>query len=330
MERRFWLAQPPSGGQAPLLTDEDRRHALRVLRLGRGDRCEGLDGAGAVWPLEIATASRDSLELRALGEPTRTPRPGSPGAAPWRAVWLSPPRASRLEACVERLTQLGAHEIGFLACTRTPPGAVEQAERRRAKLTRVAREALKQCGRVWEPELVQAKGLDELLAAPADGRTRIVLDPRAGSALGAWARETGLGREDGPREIAVHVGPEGGWSPEEARVLGESAAGRSSASRSAPRRLAPPASSEASAPASEPASKAQRRSKRARSSRAPRSEPPEKDAPKKRDLRRLAQRRSQPSKRTRRKSRPLSFLSASRGSAKERPRIVASRRGPLG
>ena len=226
MERRFWLDPASLAAGSPDLMEEDRRHALRVLRMRPGDLLEGIDGAGGVWRLEIASADRDSLALRVIEQVDPPPAPGSTPSAPHLSVWLSPARGARLEPCVERLTQLGASRIGFLECARTPPAGPGGARRRLAKLERVAREALMQCGRLWTPEVTENRPLEAVLEDldRPEPPVTLVLDAHVGPGLGSWARSSGWGSPAGPTRLELLVGPEGGWTAEEARLLREAGA----------------------------------------------------------------------------------------------------------
>ncbi len=216
-QRRFLLAP---AGATPRLLPADEDHARRVLRLAPGDLLEGLDRAGAAHPYRVRALSRSGLELEPAGEPRREPEPGAPGAPlPWFELWLSPPRPPRAEALVERLCQLGAARLRPLVLERTPPhGRGGRSER----LTRIADETLKQCGRLWPLELAEPLPLERALADPPPAAL-ILLDPRAPRTLGevlelldpphvraSWTRATPL---------ALIAGPEGGLSPAESSTL---------------------------------------------------------------------------------------------------------------
>jgi 16S rRNA (uracil1498-N3)-methyltransferase len=211
--RRFLLAIAPDAGR-PELRPEDAVHALRVLRLGAGDRILGLDGRGAAWPLAVRAVSAGRIELEPAGEPLREPRPGDAGARlPWIEVRVAWPRAGRPEAMLERLAQLGAMRIVAWVGERSGPHG-RHAGARVERLERVLAEACKQCGRLWLPELgAPLEGVAPLAAGVAGA----VLDPAAGDLLGDWARAE-LAR--GARRLCLAVGPEGGLSPAELAALG--------------------------------------------------------------------------------------------------------------
>lgn len=226
--RRFALTGPPERGHVRFAEGEVE-HAQRVLRLRPGDRLIGLDGSGGAWPLVVRRAEARVFEVEVDGEPVREPAPGEPGAAlPWIEVCVPFPRGERAEAMVDRLVQLGAAGIRPLLAERATPEARGEGSRRDERLRRTAREACKQAGRSWLPELHAAEGLAALLARPASLDLR--LDPRAASrALDVLASSPPSGTA--ARPIRLWIGPEGGFSPAEEAAL--------DAAGARPMRLAP-------------------------------------------------------------------------------------------
>ena len=205
--RRFFLARPPAEGRVELLPG-DREHALRVLRIGAGDRLIGLDGRGGVWPLAVRRVEGDRLELEPAGEARFEPAPGSEDAPlPWIEVALSFPKGNRVEEMLDRLTQLGAAAIAELRSERGGQRSDALAGARKVRADRILREACKQSGRAWLPELLTEPGTE-----PAE---RILLDPSAERSLSEWIRSVPR-----PRRISVLVGPEGGFTdPERASFV---------------------------------------------------------------------------------------------------------------
>jgi len=216
--RRFFLAVPPVAGRRAELAPEDEEHARRVLRLGPGDRIEGIDGQGRAFELELVRADRDGLELRSLRELEPEPRPGEAGAAlPWIEVAASLPKGARAEELVGRLAQLGVARLLPLAAERSAEAAREFSANRRARLERIAGEALKQSGRLWVLELAEVVGIEELCAP--GGREVLMLSPRAGERLFDWTAARRAATWTRERPLCVLAGPEGGFSAGERERL---------------------------------------------------------------------------------------------------------------
>jgi 16S rRNA (uracil1498-N3)-methyltransferase len=215
---RFVLANDPAVAE-PELVPEDVQHALRVLRLGPGATCVGLDGRGRAWPLVVRGVTRRGLTVEVLGDPATAPPPGAPGGGLAVEVALSLPRGSRAEDCVGRLTQLGAARITPLVAERTPPHGREAGEARRERLTRAAREAAKQCGRLWFPEVGAPAPLAAWLAG-LDGTPVACLDPYAEASLAHWVAPRAAAA------VALAIGPEGGFTTAEEALLTDLGAAR--------------------------------------------------------------------------------------------------------
>jgi 16S rRNA (uracil1498-N3)-methyltransferase len=220
---RFFLSGAPG---PPRLAPDELRHALGSRRLGRGAEILGLDGQGGIWRLRIAAARAGALELEPLGPPAREPAPGEPGAPlPWIEVAVAWPRKGRGEEMLGRLVQLGAAAITPLAARQG--GAAEPPARPPERWRRIVREACKQCGRSWLPELGGARA-PGAWAAERPGAAIALCDPRALLPLARWV--AGLRAADGERDaaraagtrarpIALVIGPEGGFDDDERAAL---------------------------------------------------------------------------------------------------------------
>ena len=211
--RRFLLETTPDEG-VPCLAPADLQHALRVLRMGVGDRLIGLDGCGSAWPLEVSAADKRHLELNLVGDKITHPAPGEPGSGlAWIGLHAPLPKAGRAEELLSALTQLGLAQFTPLITERTTGQAREVGEPRLARLARAAQEALKQSGRLWRPELAPAVALESLSDGPFPG---LILSPRAEKPL-----SEALVALDPGNPIHLFAGPEGGLSEAEEASLVE-------------------------------------------------------------------------------------------------------------
>jgi 16S rRNA (uracil1498-N3)-methyltransferase len=221
--RAFFLAATEEQG-GPELYPEDAAHARRVLRLKPGDELTGLDGCGGRWPLRVASIEGGQLAVESAGAGTRDPAPGASGAPlPWIEVAVAVPKEKRAESMLDRLVQLGAAALTPLSAERAQAHQRELSAGRRRRFERIAREACKQCGRTWLPEIHAATTPEELLAARPEAAL-VLLDPRSGRSLLEWARELGPETGTRARPILLVIGPEGGLTEaERERLLGAGA-----------------------------------------------------------------------------------------------------------
>lgn len=171
---------------APVLSDTDRHHLSRVLRLRPGEPVVAADGRGT-W--RLCRFADGDLELDGPVEVEPAPRPAL-------TVAFAPVKGDRPEWVVQKLTELGIDRIVPLETERS---IVRWSGERRhhaiERLRRVAVEAAAQCRRVWLPEVAGVCTLEDL-EQPAGG---LALAEPGGPPLA-------------PATRCVAVGPEGGWT----------------------------------------------------------------------------------------------------------------------
>ena len=217
---RIFLPRRWSEGETIALPKAESRH-VQVLRLQPGDGVVLFNGEdGAEWPAEIVRIGRAEVELR-LG--TALPQPGRelPFAV---TLALGIPANERMDALVEKATELGAAAIQPLICERSVVRlAGERAEARQRHWAAVAASASEQCGRVRVPTIGVPTRLGawfRALDASEDTAPRWVLSLAASAQP---AVEQMRQRSDGiANGLIVLSGPEGGLAPdEEASALRE-------------------------------------------------------------------------------------------------------------
>jgi 16S rRNA (uracil1498-N3)-methyltransferase len=179
--------------QSPRLDADTLHHLARVLRLRRGETVTVTDGVGS-WRCCVFTGEGVDPSSEAFGE--RRPDPPL-------TIAVAPPKGERLEWLVAKCTEVGIDRIVLLEAEHSVVRWTgERAERQLARLRRVAVEASMQSRRVWLPEI--------------SGPTRAV-DVLPGLAVA----EPG-GRPVAVDDVAIAIGPEGGWSAKELEVAASS------------------------------------------------------------------------------------------------------------
>ncbi len=189
------------------LPPEESHHAVRVLRMREGDEVTLFDGRGVEAVGVIVKADARSLRVRV---PEATTRPFELGRRLTLAVAL--PRLHRQSYIIEKCCELGVWAIEPVwsdrSVTRPDEDAVD-------KWTRRAIEACKQCGRAWLPEIAAPRSLAASLKA-ASGYDAVLW---ATTGSDAEAIVPAVSKLAGSARVLGLVGPEGGWSPEEAAAI---------------------------------------------------------------------------------------------------------------
>jgi 16S rRNA (uracil1498-N3)-methyltransferase len=172
----------------PILDDDDRHHAERVLRLRSGETVSVTDGDGGLLVGRFVAGG----SVEPVSEVTRTPPAEHPVAVGFALV-----KGGRPEWIVQKLTECGVDRmIPFTAARSVVQWDAAKAARQADRLARVAREAAMQSRQVRLPVIEPV---------------RPFADAAAGDAVLADLEGDPPRWPSGP----VLVGPEGGWSPEE-------------------------------------------------------------------------------------------------------------------
>jgi 16S rRNA (uracil1498-N3)-methyltransferase len=170
----------------PVLSDLDRHHLLRVLRVGPADLVTVSDGNGGLRRCRLSRSG----ELEPLGDVERRPRPVPPVTVGFAVV-----KGERPEWVVQKLTEVGVDIISpFVSDRSVVRWDAERAARNAERLRLVSQEAAMQSRRVFLPRVDPVVSFD--LVARQEGAVRADLD-------------------GDPPDLGANVlliGPEGGWS----------------------------------------------------------------------------------------------------------------------
>ncbi len=187
-------------GISVTLTPRQSHYLVRVLRARPGDRVHLFHEAEGEWRARIEETDPRHLRAR-VEERVRVPR-----CCRGAELWFAPPKRIRLEWLVEKAVELGAARLCPVRTRRTVV-----AIRRPERLRPIAVEAAEQCGRLDVPVIEEMRPLDERLRRCRDDTLFFADEAGAGSPfLEALSRRVGA---------KLLVGPEGGFAPEERRML---------------------------------------------------------------------------------------------------------------
>lgn len=180
------------------LSEEESKHAVRVLRLGAGAPVLLVDGRGTLAQATITDANPKRCQL-ALGSRQLVPRRPF-----YLHVALGPTKnLDRLEWLVEKAVEVGIERLSFLRCTHS-----ERRELKLERLEKIAISALKQSGQAWLPQFDELVDYEKFLPE-LDPATTFIAHLEAGERT-ALAQVIGTA----PR-ACVLIGPEGDFSPAE-------------------------------------------------------------------------------------------------------------------
>jgi 16S rRNA (uracil1498-N3)-methyltransferase len=213
MTRRRWIADEVTGDTAALV-GEHAAHLARVLRAEVGQEFDIATGE-EVRRGTITTISYDRVEFALDTKSYHRPRP-KPFDAPKITLALAIFKFDRMEWAIEKCTEIGVARIVPVIARRSDAHLAAAAVKRQERWRRIVRQASEQSRRSAPPEVAAPVKVRDLAAPgvlPGGALTRVVL----AESLAESEEETRLGDilESQPTEVALAVGPEGGWADEE-------------------------------------------------------------------------------------------------------------------
>jgi len=204
--RRFKIDRVRNG--EAFLRGQEARHALKVLRLKKGDEIIVFDGEGKEYLAVIDAASPTSVRVKVIQEINVN------RDSPLRSTLFMgiTNKLQKFELAVQKATELGVTEIVPVICRRSSNAQlVKNWENRLRRWREIAVNAAKQCGRNVLPEITYPIGIEDV---EADSELSFVLWEKGGNSFKDFQ---GYSADS----VSFLVGPEGGLEKEEIEILKE-------------------------------------------------------------------------------------------------------------
>ncbi len=189
------------------ITGDDAHHITHVLRTRMGEHLVACASDGVVYEGEMTAAGAEVL-LRVTQTGTVDTEP------PYRAaVYQALVKGDKMETVIQKAVELGAAVIVPVATSRAVVKLDEKdAKKKVERWQKIAQEAAKQCGRGIIPTVAMPMSFREAVKqAAADALPLFCYEGEGTVPLPTLYRQ----RED-PTTVSLFVGPEGGFSDEEA------------------------------------------------------------------------------------------------------------------
>ncbi|MCI8360424.1 MAG: 16S rRNA (uracil(1498)-N(3))-methyltransferase [Clostridiales bacterium] len=197
--------------ELPALEGADAAHIVKALRMRPGERLTVCDLKGTDYFCEIAAADPQRVELTVL---ETAPTKSEPKLAV--TLYQCVPKGDKLDGVVQKAVELGVSRIVPVLSSRCvsrpdPKSMGKKTDRWR----KIAREAAGQSGRGVLPAVDPALDFNACAAALSGYDLSLFFYEEGGEPLRTLVSRTALPPSGG--RAAVLIGPEGGFTPEEAR-----------------------------------------------------------------------------------------------------------------
>jgi len=203
---RFFIPPDSIAGDRVAIPSGLAHRLRRVLRLGPGDHVVVLDDTGWEYDVVLRKAGRGGLEGSVTG---RSQAAGEPRTR--ITLYQALLKGRSLDLVLQKCTEVGVTAFVPMVCERCVAG--EPAPARVSRWSSIVLEAAQQSRRGRLPVLHRVVPFHDACGM-ASGVSLLPWEEETGRDIGDVLRAAPRG--DGHPEISVFVGPEGGFSPQEA------------------------------------------------------------------------------------------------------------------
>ncbi len=214
MHRFIIKSEQIQNGRAQLSRDE-AAHAVRVLRLRDGCAVQAIDDEGSAWNAVLRVGESGDAWAELIS------KAGTAEADIRLTLYMGIPKGDKLDFIAQKLTELGAVNLTPVRLERCVAKIDDSdVSKKLERLSRISREAQKQCGRARELEISKPVSVQRAAEELKNYDLALIL----------WEEADGYRLRDAFRDrasaknIAFVVGAEGGISRSEVETLRSSGA----------------------------------------------------------------------------------------------------------
>ena len=189
-----------------LLSPEESKHCIKVLRKKAGDVISVIDGKGNFYETEITHSNPEACVVKILSKKQIAVK------KPYCLhIVISPTKnPDRIEWMIEKCTELGVDEFSFIICKRTEKPTVKLE-----RLQKIAESAVKQSVQGIIPKINETVSFKEFISE------HIISGEKKYIAYCGEAQKTELKNILSPSKNLILIGPEGDFTEEEIKLAGK-------------------------------------------------------------------------------------------------------------
>lgn len=201
--QRLFVESPLSAGASHEATKEQFNYLANVLRFSEGDAVLIFNGRDGEWRATLSFPSRKKLILTAAEQTRPQPEPCD------LHYLFAPLKVGRIDYLIQKAVEMGAGTLQPVM-TQHVQGKITSLDRLKANVI----EAAEQCGVLGIPDVAEPLKLADLLQNWPRER-RIIFCDESDAGQNPLPVLNGITE----RKLALLVGPEGGFSGDERRML---------------------------------------------------------------------------------------------------------------
>lgn len=196
------------------ITDKgDIRHMRKVMRMKEGDQVDVSDSQQWEYRAEILSADEDLVLLSILDKQKFAREPETQVT-----LFQGIPKAGKMETIIQKCVELGVHDVVPVFMDRTVVVEKGNFSKKLERWQKISDEAVKQCKRGVIPRICPQVRTADLAGMVAD--YDLVLFPYENEDKYSL-KDCLRSLSERPKRVAVIIGPEGGFSDQEAALMDE-------------------------------------------------------------------------------------------------------------
>ncbi|MDI9514760.1 MAG: 16S rRNA (uracil(1498)-N(3))-methyltransferase [Clostridiaceae bacterium] len=193
----------------------DLKHLSQVLRLGKGDTIQAFDGSGKEYTARLTEVKKDQAIAVIVDSYQADTEPRVR-----LTLYQGLPKMEKMDLIIQKAVELGIYRIVPVLTQRTVVQLDSSAADKKLKRwTRIAIEAAKQCRRAYVPEIERPLPLKDALKDSGNPDLAIALYENEKKGLKELLKCYNI---NDVGNIALFIGPEGGFAHEEADEMSQS------------------------------------------------------------------------------------------------------------
>ena len=209
---RFFVTPDKIQDGIAVLEGDGAHHISYALRMAVGEEITLCDGQGSTYRCRLLEMDGETVKATVLEKIQ------DDGELPTKIyLYQGYPKADKLEFIIQKAVEIGAHAVipfESSRCIKRPKA--DKIEHTVSRQNKIAQEAAKQCGRAILPTVTPPVSFSEMLAECKKHSLALFCYEGKGP-LFIRERLKALPKDALPDSIAVVIGSEGGFSPEEAK-----------------------------------------------------------------------------------------------------------------
>lgn len=194
---------------------EDAQHISKVLRMEPGDSVLVFDGSGYEYEAEITLISKERVLASIVSSKKSELEPNT-----MITLFQGIPKSGKFDIIVQKAVELGVYEVVPVSMDRSV-AKITSDKKGQSKIDRfnkISKEAAKQCGRGLVPMVLMPITFSDMIHMLGDFDLSLMLYEELGHS-GEKNLKSVLKSNPEAKNIAIIIGPEGGFSSKEADMV---------------------------------------------------------------------------------------------------------------